>query len=111
MIPYQYRKVKQKLQNASIRYGMGSNTAVNGCTGRSRPVGSGISLHTSAQARTCTQKLCDGPEKGQIVITPDERKAEGLVVRASCLCNLVCAEAEGVTWTIDCRRWRCADHA
>src|SRR5258708_38697714 len=97
MIPYPYRKVKQKLQNASIRYGMGSNTAANGCTGRSRPVGCGVSLHTSAQARTCTQKLGDGPEKGQIVITPNERKAEGLVDRASCLWHLVCAQAEGDT--------------
>jgi len=39
-----------------------------------------MSLRTSAQARTHTQKLYDGSEKGQIVIMPDERNAEGFEV-------------------------------
>ena len=34
----------------------------------------------SAQARTRAQELHDGAEQGQIVVMPDERKAEGLKV-------------------------------
>jgi hypothetical protein len=43
-----------------------------------------MSLRTSAQARRYTQKKYDGSEKGQkgqIVIMPDERKAEGFELR------------------------------
>ena len=50
MMPtYPYHKVKQYI---CIQYSTGSNMAINGCMGQSRPVSSGMSLRTSSQTRT-----------------------------------------------------------